>query len=96
MYKVIETFADLQDYNFLYNVGDTYPRMGMLPTPERIAELASNENRLRTPLIEEVPDKPMEYENTKVGQIKNDIPVEEAKAEDKEEVAIKKRRKKSE
>lgn len=91
MYKVIERFADLQDYNHLYEVGDTYPREGMLPLPERVEELASNKNRLRIPLIKEIPDKPMKYEDTKVGQIK---PVEESKEEDK--AVPKKRKKKAE
>lgn len=61
MFKVVEKFADLQDHNHLYEVGDTYPREGMLPLPERVEELASNKNRLRVPLIVEVPDEPMKY-----------------------------------
>lgn len=60
MYKVIKYFTDLQDDNFEYNVGDTYPRSGFDVLPSRIKELASKKNRQGEPLIEEVevePDK---------------------------------------
>ena len=56
MYKVIKHFADMQDGNFAYNVGDEYPRKGMSVLPSRIKELASDKNRQGCPLIEEVPD----------------------------------------
>lgn len=58
MYKVIKYFVDLQDANQPYNVGDTYPRKGLEVTAERLAELASAENKLGQPLIEEVKEKP--------------------------------------
>lgn len=93
MHKVVVKFVDLQDSNHLYEVGDVYPRVGASPTPERIAELASNTNKLHTALIEELHEEPMKYEDTKVGKIK---PVEESKEEDKEEAPIKKRKKKAE
>ena len=57
MYKVIERFMDLQDDNYIYEVGDAYPREGADPTLERIAELASDKNRLGVPLIEKVTGK---------------------------------------
>ena len=83
MYKVIKSFTDLQDNNYKYDVGDTYPRKGLNVLQSRINELASNKNLQRTPLIEEVPDieeKPkkkksvekVDKENTKGGLI-NDI-----------------------
>ena len=53
MYKVIKLFADLQDNNHVYNVGDTYPRKGVSVTDARIAELAGNTNKQGTPLIAE-------------------------------------------
>ena len=53
MYKVIAYFTDLQDNNHEYNVGDVYPREGVNPTPERISELAGNENKQCKPLIAE-------------------------------------------
>lgn len=47
----------MQDNNFAYSIGDTYPREGMSVLPSRIKELASNKNRQGVPLIEEVPEK---------------------------------------
>lgn len=58
MYKVIERFMDLQDDNYIYEVGDAYPREGADPTLERIRELASNSNKIGKPLIEEIAEKP--------------------------------------
>lgn len=57
MYRVIKFFTDLQDNEYAYNVGDVYPRQGVVVSGERIAELASSENKQRTPLIEAV-DEP--------------------------------------
>lgn len=85
MYKVIVKFADAQDFHNIYEVDDVYPREGYTPSPERIEELMSNKNRLRTPLIVEVKES-----------VKKTEPVEEAKAEDKDEVVVKKRKKKAE
>lgn len=85
MYKVIVKFADAQDFHYIYEVDDVYPREGYAPSPERIEELMSNKNRLRTPLIVEVKES-----------VKKTEPVEEAKAEDKDEVVVKKRKKKAE
>lgn len=63
MYKVIRSFSDLQDKNRVYNAGDTFPRDGLKVSKERIAELLSGKNRIREPLIEEIPE---ELEGTKV------------------------------
>ena len=57
MYKVIKYFTDLQDNNYAYYVGDTFPRNGVEVGAERIAELSSDKNRLGVPLIEEVAEK---------------------------------------
>ena len=57
-YKVIEYFEDLQDNGRPYNVGDVFPAGGNTVSAERIAELASTQNRRRIPLIEEVAEKP--------------------------------------
>lgn len=59
MYKVIKGFHDLHDEKktksgtvyFEYKVGDTYPRKGLSPSDERIAELAGENNKQGTPLI---------------------------------------------
>ena len=58
MYKVIESFTDLQDNNYVYYVGDTFPHNGVDVDAGRIAELASAKNRRGVPLIEEVTEKP--------------------------------------
>ena len=57
-YKVIEYFEDLQDRGRPYNVGDVFPVDGNTVTAERIAELASTQNRRRIPLIEKVVEQP--------------------------------------
>lgn len=54
MYRVIVKFTDLQDNGRAYNVGDTFPRVGLDVSEERIAELASDKNRRGIPLIKEV------------------------------------------
>ncbi len=51
MYKVVKAFADLQDNNFNYNVGDVFPRRGLRVSDERISELAGSDNIPGCPLI---------------------------------------------
>lgn len=58
MYIVLKKFADLQDRNYIYDIGDEYPRKGYQPDEKRIAELAGNKNRQWTPLIAEKSDEP--------------------------------------
>ena len=58
MYKVIKYFTDLQDNNYAYSVGDTFPRNGVDVGAERVAELSSDKNLQGVPLIEEVVEKP--------------------------------------
>ena len=58
MYKVIKSFTDLKDNNHAYSVGDTFPHDGVDVDAERVAELASDKNRLGVPLIEEIAEKP--------------------------------------
>lgn len=57
MYKALKAFRDLQT-NLVYAVGDTFPHNGVEVDAERIAELASDKNRLGVPLIEEIAEKP--------------------------------------
>lgn len=57
MYKVIKHFADLQDKNHIYNVGDTFPHKGLEVSEERLAELSGSDNKQGVPLIEEVKEK---------------------------------------
>lgn len=58
MYRVIEYFEDLQDNGRAYNVGDVFPVDGVTVTEKRIAELASDKNRRKKPLIEAIEEKP--------------------------------------
>ena len=57
MYRVIKAFTDLKA-SHVYHVGDTFPHNGVDIDAERIAELASDKNRLEVPLIEEIEEKP--------------------------------------
>lgn len=57
MYKVIKKFRDMRDGFHAYSVGDTFPHNGVEVDAERIAELASDKNRLGVPLIEKVKPK---------------------------------------
>ena len=65
MYRVIKHFVDLQDNNYKYDVGDTYPRKGLNVLQSRINELASHKNKQKTPLIEEIPEKVEESKKEK-------------------------------
>ena len=58
MYKVIKSFTDLQDNNYVYYVGDTFPHNGVEVGAERVAELSSDKNLQGVPLIEEIAEKP--------------------------------------
>ena len=51
MYKVIKRFLDLQT-NKVYSVGDIFPHEAI--DAERIEELVTENNRMRTPLIVKV------------------------------------------
>jgi hypothetical protein len=68
MYEVIKYFIDLQDKNYAYNVGDTYPRKGLNVNPERLAELAGSENKQGEPLIKEVEKKPTTKKAVKIAE----------------------------
>ena len=51
-YKVVEHFTDLQDNGHAYSEGDTFPRKGFSVSDERLAELASANNKRGMVLIE--------------------------------------------
>ena len=57
MYKVVKRFYDLKA-NHSYSLGDPFPHNGVEVDAERVAELASDKNRIGVPLIEEVAEKP--------------------------------------
>lgn len=57
MYRVIKAFTDSRHHH-AYSVEDTFPHNGVEVDAERVAELASDKNRLGVPLIEEIAEKP--------------------------------------
>lgn len=57
MYKVIHQFLDLQDGNYHYKVGDTYPREGKKAVAARVKELSGTGNKIKKPLIEKIEAK---------------------------------------
>jgi hypothetical protein len=65
MYKAVKAFRDLKT-NLVYAVGDIFPHNGVEVDDERIAELASDKNRLGIPLIEEFAEKPNRTRKKKV------------------------------
>lgn len=56
-YTVIKYFVDLHDNNYAYNPGDAFPRIGVVVSDERIAELAGSNNRQGVPLIQLVSEE---------------------------------------
>lgn len=50
-YEVIHYFTDLQDFNHPYKVGDSFPRLGLKVSEDRLKELASKNNKQGKPLI---------------------------------------------
>lgn len=77
MFRVIQYFTDLQDNGYAYHVGDKYPREGVSPSPVRVRELLSGENRRKVKLIEEVPETPLKGEESP----QNEPQIEEAEEE---------------
>lgn len=58
MYKVIKYFTDLLDNDHPYDVGDVFPRKGLIVSEERLAELSSENNKRGETLIKEVKETP--------------------------------------
>lgn len=56
-YRVIRFFYDLTDSAHPYNVGDSFPREGLAVSDKRIAELTTDKNRLKAPVIEVIAEK---------------------------------------
>jgi len=74
-YKVIKAFADLQDCNHPYYVGDEYPRKGYSPSPERVDELLTDKNRIHKPLIQLVKESTVvEEQKAVVGAVVEEKP----------------------
>lgn len=66
LYKVITRFKDADDDNYLYEVGDLYPREGYYPTDKRIDELSTTNNRRNVVGI-----KPIMLNELKVSELKD-------------------------
>lgn len=64
-YKVIRFFTDLQDNDYPYTEGDTFPREGLSVSEDRIKELSGPDNLQKTPLIKKVRDKGSEPKATR-------------------------------
>lgn len=60
MFIVINAFLDLQDAEYLYDVGDAYPREGLEPSEERIKELLGPDNLQGQPMIKAVKTVPVD------------------------------------
>lgn len=60
MFIVINAFLDLQDAEYLYDVGDAYPREGLEPSEERIKELLGSDNLQGQPMIKVVKTVPVD------------------------------------
>lgn len=67
MYEVIRDFTDLQDNEYLYTVGDIFPRDGLEVSEERIKELSSSQNLQKRPLIKKVESK--QYTKTEINRM---------------------------
>lgn len=69
MFKVIQYFTDLQDNDYEYNIGDTFPHKDLNVSDERLTELSTSNNRQNKPLIERV-DEQVKYSDMKVAELK--------------------------
>ncbi len=77
-YEVIHHFTDLRDYDHAYNVGDEFPRNGVIVSEERISELSSSRNKQRRPLIKavEVPGNQKLEEQVTANPVKENVVLE--------------------
>jgi hypothetical protein len=62
-YRVIDNFCDLQDDDYYYGVGDTFPRPGNDVSDKRVKELSGTSNAAGKPLIEKVTTDKKEAED---------------------------------
>ena len=83
MHKVIKYFTDLQDNHYAYQVGDIFPHEGKQVSDERLAELASADNRRGIPLIAKVEEDEAETEAIKEEAEEAEKPKKPKKAESK-------------
>lgn len=83
-YSVIRHFTDLLDGNRKYKEGDIYPRDGYEPTAERIEELSTDKNKLKTSLIvpEFIPMNDEEPEHEELAEAAAEVVAEDSADED--------------
>lgn len=60
MYKALNKFADSLDNDFVYEVGDAYPREGFEPSIFRLEQLSGFIHALGGPAVEKVEDGEIE------------------------------------
>lgn len=56
-YRVVKKFKDLQDGNFIYEIGDEFPREGQKATKKRLAELSEVHPKYKVVFIEKIEEK---------------------------------------
>lgn len=85
MFIVINAFLDLQDAEYLYEVGDAYPRDGIEPSEERIKELLGSDNLQGQPMIKAVKTVPIDTkgEDSADSELTEDATEEPKKGEEK-------------
>lgn len=71
-YKVLIAFTDSKDDRYVYQAGDKYPRLGYMPSKERVTELSGKNNTFGKPLIELVKND-SEDEEKSVDELKNEV-----------------------
>lgn len=99
MYRVIYPFADLQDEQHIYEVGDIYPRPHLAVTDARLSELATTNNKTGRPLIECIQDENASTisENSSISASDDNVEdssVQNVEAEERAKMAVKRGRKK--
>lgn len=57
MYKVVVSFTDTIDNDYVYWIGQSYPRQGYDPPRKRIDYLLGNKNNFKIPVIELIPQE---------------------------------------
>ncbi|MHC5215657.1 hypothetical protein ACYSNR_03250 [Enterococcus sp. LJL128] len=75
MYKVLHTFRDLTDDNYIYKRDESYPREGHEPKAVRIKQLLANDNKGRAEALKGSPV----IEKIEEGAAETDLSIDEAK-----------------
>lgn len=73
-YVAIKRFKDLDDEGTTYVAGNIYPRQGVKVPDNRFAELASDKNKRKEPVIAEITELPAKetIEDKTVEQLKSE------------------------